>query len=44
MTIKVQEVYWSPAVFFNFFEGGDREWLFIYPKSIIGKKYVQSVY
>ena len=25
------------------FEGGDREWFFIYPRPIIKKKYVQSV-
>ncbi len=26
-----------------FFEGGDREWLFIYPRPIISIKCVQSV-
>ena len=26
-----------------FFEGGDREWLFIYPRFIIAKKCVQSM-
>ena len=33
----------AEAVVFFFFEGGDREWLFIYPRPIISIKCVQSV-